>query len=623
MSAYQQPTLTKLESLPAIVKRVLLVNDELLAVRLRRELFPDTAVVHADVEQLGHPLYRDEIIKRCGEGLMVYAPLDLYPIYRGDSLAGLGSLGARLTSIPMTVADIEKNPAGLQTVLEAKDKVVEADDAEANRLIIEQTEEDRKQAALQSSVKGLSGSQAPSNAPAERETADTPLNCQDVVSLAAKAKEVIECADPIELVKEGIKTMGYGGKIETAVIIYLAFTSRLLAMRRGSMPVHLLVKGQASGGKSYAVKIVTSLLPRSAVFEIDASSPRVLIYTEAEFKHKVTIFSEADSLPAGEDNPAASAIRNLLQDHRLKYEVVEAKGNRQQVRKISKEGPTVLVTTATRSLGHQLMTRLFVLDIPDDQNQIRAALNAQASLELHGSMEPGEELIAFQELLQYQAQYEAPFNVLVPFADKLAEAIGRRPQAARINRDYARLLSLIKAVAVLRKYHRQRNGSGQIVAELEDYKTVHELVSDMFESSVTGASKAVCETVKEVTGLIGGGSPETITVSQVADALKINKESARRRIHTAINGGWLVNHEDRPRRPFKLTIGDPLPEGAGLPTPEELTTLATADNSLTTSECCDLQDRLLDNVETGSMREKQGEPAPELTDLREQGRLAI
>ena len=599
MSAYQQPTLTKLDGLPAVVKRVLLLNDEPLAVNLRRDLFPDTAVVHADIEQLGHPLYRQAIAAKCGD-LPVLAPLDLIRAYQGDTFSGLqGLLGARLTSLPVKMMDLQAQDShlGLSALLDAKDKQVAADDAEFNRRLQEQRE------AEASSVKGLTGLQPPPK-PADRVGISCkPPELTDINTLTAKAQPVTDSDDPLELVKKAIKSMGYGGKVETTIIIYLAVTSRLLTMRRGSMPVHLLVKGQASGGKSYAVKIVTSLLPRSAVFEIDASSPRVLIYTDAEFKHKVTIFSEADSLPAGEDNPAASAIRNLLQDHRLHYDTVEAKGSRQEVRQIRKEGPTVLITTATRNLGHQLMTRLFVLDIPDDQNQIRAALSAQANLELHGGIEPCEELIAFQELLQCQA----PFDVMVPFADKLAEAIGRRPQAARINRDYARLLSLIKAVAVLRNPRRQRDNTGKIVADIADYETVYELVSDMFEASVTGAS----ETVREIVGAVGeltGLGKETVTVTDLANQLRISKPAASGRARKAIAGGWLVNLEDRPRRPFKLVTGDPLPDGAGLPSPAELLTCKPPVKPLLSQECNDLQGCKAVNPETADGRETIAEP---------------
>ena len=59
---------------------------------------------------------------------------------------------------------------------------------------------------------------------------------------------------------------------------------------------------------------------------IDAGSPRVLIYEKPDLRHRVVVFGEADSLPAGEDNPAASAVRNLLQEHELRYKVVVRDG---------------------------------------------------------------------------------------------------------------------------------------------------------------------------------------------------------------------------------------------------------------------------------------------------------
>jgi len=121
------------DSLP---RRVLLVNSEELAATLKPAL-PDTEVITVDPERLGHPLYQAEIVNLCGDDLMVYAPINLYPAYRGDSLAGLGNLGARLASIPMTTANIEKNPAGLLPILAAKDDRQAADDAGFNRMLQE------------------------------------------------------------------------------------------------------------------------------------------------------------------------------------------------------------------------------------------------------------------------------------------------------------------------------------------------------------------------------------------------------------------------------------------------------------------------------------------------------
>ena len=96
------------------------------------------------------------------------------------------------------------------------------------------------------------------------------------------------------------------------------------------------------------MQVNLALLPRDAWHAIDAGSPKVLIYDPADIQHKVLVFSEADSLPRGEDNPAASAIRALLQDHELHYDVVvrDAETGGYVVHTIRKAGPTLLATTS-------------------------------------------------------------------------------------------------------------------------------------------------------------------------------------------------------------------------------------------------------------------------------------
>jgi hypothetical protein len=281
------------------------------------------------------------------------------------------------------------------------------------------------------------------------------------------AKSVIETSDPLERIKESLRDTGYGGDLKPALITYLAATSRLLGMRDGAMPVHLLLIGPPSAGKSYTVNQILKLLPEEAYHVIDAGSPRTLIYDNSDLRHKVVIFSEADSIPMDEDNSAASAIRNLLQDHELHYAVTvrDAETGDFTVREVKKPGPTVLITTSTKPLGAQLMTRLFTLEISDSDAQIRAALSSQALLELVGIKPPDESLKAFQHYLQLKA----PARVFVPFVKELSNALGEIAGAPRINRDFARLISLIKSVALLRQHSRKIDGQGRIIATLEDY----------------------------------------------------------------------------------------------------------------------------------------------------------
>jgi hypothetical protein len=398
------------------------------------------------------------------------------------------------------------------------------------------------------------------------------------------AATVLAHADPLELVRQAVAAQRYGGDRRPVLLTYLAASSRVLLVRSGQMPVHLLLLGAPSAGKSYTLGIVLHLLPEAAFHVIDAGSPRVFIYDQAELRHRVVIFSEADSLPSGEDNPAASALRNLLQDHRLHYLVTVRDPDTGDftVREIDKPGPTVLITTATRRLAPQIDSRLFTLEVPDDQQQLQQALRAQATLELEGAVAPDAALIAFQSLLQVQA----PWDVIVPFADQLAEAIGRSPAAARILRDFSRLLSLIKAATVLRHQHRTRDSQQRLVATRADYQVVFELVAEVYAGSSSGASRRVREAVAAVIALTGGVADAGVRVQAVAEQLGINKMAASRRVSTALKAGFLVNYEQRKGFPYALGVGEPLPPEEGLPEPDTLrSNTVTPDPGGYTSGC--------------------------------------
>ncbi len=384
-------------------------------------------------------------------------------------------------------------------------------------------------------------------------------------ALRKVCKAVLKSDDPLALVKTALRRLGYGGSRRPALVVYLAATSRLLEMRPGAMPVHLLVLGVPSAGKSYTINLVLRLLPEETWHVIEAGSPRVLIYDRADLRHRVVIFAESDSLPAGEDNPAASALRSLLQEHRLRYQVTvrDRETGLFVVLEIDRPGPSVLITTAIKPLGGQLGSRVYDLEIPEDIERIRQALAMQAEIELHGTTPPDPALIAYQAYLQALA----PWDVVIPFAAVLNHEIGRSLAAQRILRDSARLFSMIKAVTILRHRHRQRDQQGRLMATLEDYETVYTLVNQIYEDSVTGASKSTRYVVKAVKTLHRAAP---VSVTQIAQKLGITAMSASRRVKAALKAGWLVNEEERRGHPFRLKVGEKLPEHTGLPSPRTL-----------------------------------------------------
>jgi hypothetical protein len=374
---------------------------------------------------------------------------------------------------------------------------------------------------------------------------------------------VLEHPDPLLLVDAALRAT-LGGDIRPAKLVYLAATSRLLDLRPGAMACHVLLQGPPAAGKSATLNAVRRLLPPEAMVVIHAASPRALIYGDVDLAHAALFVGEADSLPAGEDNPAASAIRNLMTDGYLHYDVVVPDRTTAKfvVRHIEKAGPTVLITTATRPLGEQLVSRLFVIELAADQRQLQAVLAAQARLEVDDVPPADPRLVAFQAYLQERA----PISVTVPFAPQLAKALGSVPVGARVTRDLGMLLSLIKAVAICRIGQRDQDERGRLIATLDDYDTVRDLAGELYAAITDDVGKPIRETVRavaELPALLKPGMP--ITVGFVARYLGVNKSTASRRVADAERDGWIVNREPRRGRPANLALGGCLPGTPGLP----------------------------------------------------------
>jgi hypothetical protein len=207
----------------------------------------------------------------------------------------------------------------------------------------------------------------------------------------AKAERIAECEqlaapildadDPLEMVRDSIKRQGYGGDTGPPTLVYLASTGRVIEISPGQMPPNTMVKGGSSTGKSFLVETVMRHQPPRAFLKLDASSEKALIHLNEDLRHRIIVLKEADSLP--EDGPAAAFVRALIHDGRAVYSYpVRGEDGVWATHDKVHEGPTMLVTTSVRGLGHQLDTRVFTLDAPDDREYIRAALKAQALAEL-------------------------------------------------------------------------------------------------------------------------------------------------------------------------------------------------------------------------------------------------
>ena len=364
------------------------------------------------------------------------------------------------------------------------------------------------------------------------------------------ARDLLDDPRLMERIGETIAARGYAGDVRPAMNAYVALTSRILPD-----PANLAFVAASGAGKNKAVDSAKALMPPEAFHEIRAGSERSLIYDDVEFTHKTVIFSEADSIP--DDGPAASAIRSLATDNILAYDTVEKVNGRLTTLHIRKLGPTGLITTSTKRLLEQLSTRTLEIPIPDDAEQTRAVLRAQAAASSARVRECDvEPFIALQRWLADAGLSD----VTIPFAGVLAEVLPAG--AVRMRRDFQQLLTCIKAVALL--HQRQRESQdGRTVACIEDYAVSRDLLAPIFDAvAAEGCTPAVRQTVEAV------GEDETVTASELAKRLGLAKSTISARTTRAVAGGWLVNEELRRGHAARFRRGAPLPERASaLPTP--------------------------------------------------------
>jgi hypothetical protein len=350
-----------------------------------------------------------------------------------------------------------------------------------------------------------------------------------------------------------LASAGVAGERRAGLLIFLVILSRLL-----DRIVSLAVKGPSAGGKSFLTETVLRYFPPSAYYALSAMSEHALAYDHEPLAHRMLVIYEADGM-AGEMQ--SYLIRSLLSEGKVRYVTVEKTKAGLNSRLIEREGPTgLIVTTTAVKLHPENETRLLSLTVNDSPAQTKAVLLAYANgTGRTGNVEPWHQL---QEWLA-----GGPTDMVVPYARTLAEAIP--PVAVRLRRDFATVLSLIQAHALLHRATREIV-DGVVIATMADYAAVRQLVADLVSDAVEQTvSDAIRTTVEKVAGLtIAGG--ET-TVVRVAAQLGIDKSSASRRVRAATERGYLRNLEDRRGRPARLVLGDPLPADVTiLPTAEEL-----------------------------------------------------
>ena len=304
---------------------------------------------------------------------------------------------------------------------------------------------------------------------------------------------------------------------------------------------------------------------------LTSSSALSLVYDERPIAHTVLFVGEANQLQADENSTFAMLVRTLMSEGRIVHQTTVEDPDfptGRRVERIEREGPITLVVTTTAELHAENETRMLSWHVAESRDQTSAVM---VSLAAHaaGAVPAPPDLAVWHELQRWVAL--GPNDAVIPFAQQIASAI--EPLMVRFRRDVGSLFNFIKASALLHQAQRQVNAQGRVVATVADYELAYPIFCRVMAQS---SGKSVPDNVREVvrliaeragspaakptqgrfqrTAAVGPGNEVVISSEQIGTATGIGKSAAYRAVVAALDLGFLVNNETRPRKPFRLVL---------------------------------------------------------------------
>lgn len=359
-------------------------------------------------------------------------------------------------------------------------------------------------------------------------------------------------SNPIDALKQAVKHLGVVGEEQAVVLAFLIMLSAALPK-----PTSGVLRGPPGTGKSHVMLAVAGLFPPERVYVVSSMSAKAIIYEPRSFEHCTILLLEAEALRrdnGDEENGLAEMLRVLLSEGFLQHKTVEKQDGSLVTITKTVNGPTNLLTSTTRpKLDPELETRLLDHWSDTTDDHARAVLIGIAE-RAEGKAPPAVNLAQWHAFIEWV--HTGAAAVVIPFARILAKEF--KQDGSRRYRDFNALVALTKVVTLMHRGRRQCDAFGNLLADLEDYRVVHDILSARF-SELSGRQlppelKPVFTKVREV--LEKNGDPTLsaaaktmrLSLRQLAAATGLSKSTLERGL-TRLEKLDMISIQRNPERP--------------------------------------------------------------------------
>ncbi len=242
------------------------------------------------------------------------------------------------------------------------------------------------------------------------------------------------------------ESIGVVGERTNKLVGYLAAVSRKL-----SEPLSTLIQSRSAAGKSTLQDAILKLAPDEDVMKYTRITDQALFYSgEDAFCHKILAIEEGSGMER-----AAYSIRNIQSAGKI---TVAAAGKSSasgglQTREYTVKGPvSVMVTTTATTLDEETASRFIVLTI-DESTEMTRAIH-----EHHRTAEALEGILSERNHRKLVAKHHNAQRLLKPIVvvNPYAKHLTYPTASLKTRRDFKKYLGLIKSVAFLHQFQREK-----------------------------------------------------------------------------------------------------------------------------------------------------------------------
>jgi len=368
-------------------------------------------------------------------------------------------------------------------------------------------------------------------------------------------------SDEIEKIKQdpvgyALKTLNYlhidDEEAKRALLLVIA--SRFLPRE---YRLSAVIQGPSSAGKNHLVNSIRKLTPRKWWFPVTRLTTRAIDYLPKSLGRQVLYIQEYEGL-----KEAAYSVRITVSEGELIIAYVARDPKTGELKTVQKKilGTPIIITTTTKiELDEDMENRTMFIYIDTSEEQTKKIIEYHKRLASDVEFKQFIEQKVKRRCMAYRIFLKTlqKLDVIIP-RELLEEFERDMPLTIRTRRDYPRLISFIKAHAVLNQHRRkiiEVDGKRYVVADMEDVEFVKRHIYPRLRDLMIGLKQVHKEVYQAVKALVEDEGKAWVTVREVQRMLKgYSYRWVKQAMDDLVEKGLLS--VDTSTKPYRYTLAE-------------------------------------------------------------------